>query len=118
MTLIETCSLLSKGMEHGLLLGLVKVEVYSTMVVCWCQTHSSIASGQPSFFFKIDEYTLIQYAVQEITYGGFYDACRYLDQLGMASKYNTKVFCRQTLIGGNYGLLDTETFLPNPDYYR
>jgi hypothetical protein len=105
-------------MEHGLLLGLVKVEVYSTMVVCWCQTHSSIASGQPSFFFKIDEYTLIQYAVQEITYGGFYDACRYLDQLGMASKYNTKVFCRQTLIGGNYGLLDTETFLPNPDYYR
>ena len=45
-------------------------------------------------------------------------ACRYLDQLGMASKYNTKVFCRQTLIGGNYGLLDTQTFLPNPDYYR
>lgn len=35
----------------------------------------------------------------------------------MASKYNTKVFCRQTLIGGNYGLLDTQTFLPNPDYY-
>jgi len=47
----------------------------------------------------------------------FYE-CRYLDQLGMASQYNTKVFCRQTLIGGHYGLLDTETFLPNPDYYR
>ncbi|RVW83342.1 Heparanase-like protein 1 [Vitis vinifera] len=28
----------------------------------------------------------------------------YLDQLGMASKYHTKVYCRQTLIGGNYGL--------------
>ncbi|THU65236.1 hypothetical protein C4D60_Mb05t01530 [Musa balbisiana] len=42
----------------------------------------------------------------------------YLDQLGMASKYNTKVYCRQTLIGGNYGLLDTNTFIPNPDYYR
>ncbi|XP_042461216.1 heparanase-like protein 2 [Zingiber officinale] len=41
----------------------------------------------------------------------------YLDQLGMASKYNTKVYCRQTLIGGNYGLLDTNTFVPNPDYY-
>ena len=48
----------------------------------------------------------------------FFYACRYLDQLGMASKYNTKVLCRQTLIGGNYGLLDTQTFLPNPDYYR
>lgn len=43
---------------------------------------------------------------------------RYLDQLGMASKYNTKVYCRQSLIGGNYGLLNMATFVPNPDYYR
>ncbi|KAF8027773.1 hypothetical protein BT93_E0636 [Corymbia citriodora subsp. variegata] len=41
----------------------------------------------------------------------------YLDQLGMAATYNTKTYCRQTLIGGNYGLLNTRTFLPNPDYY-
>nr|XP_010936349.1 heparanase-like protein 1 isoform X2 [Elaeis guineensis] len=47
----------------------------------------------------------------------FMNSFWYLDQLGMASKYNTKVYCRQTLIGGNYGLLDTEKFVPNPDYY-
>lgn len=47
----------------------------------------------------------------------FINSFWYLDQLGMASKYNTKVFCRQTLIGGYYGLLDTKTFRPNPDYY-
>ncbi|KAM7490064.1 hypothetical protein LguiA_032985 [Lonicera macranthoides] len=41
----------------------------------------------------------------------------YLDQLGMTSTYDTKTYCRQTLVGGNYGLLDTLTFLPNPDYY-
>ncbi|OWM86737.1 hypothetical protein CDL15_Pgr015773 [Punica granatum] len=41
----------------------------------------------------------------------------YLDQLGMSSTYDTKTYCRQTLIGGNYGLLDASTFLPNPDYY-
>lgn len=41
----------------------------------------------------------------------------YLDQLGMASTYDTKTYCRQTLIGGNYGLLNTTTFEPNPDYY-
>ena len=41
-----------------------------------------------------------------------FGANKYLDKLGMASKYNTKVFCMQTLIGGNYGLLDTKTFLP------
>ncbi|KAK7292182.1 hypothetical protein RIF29_07942 [Crotalaria pallida] len=47
----------------------------------------------------------------------FVDSFWYLDQLGIASRYNTKVYCRQTLIGGNYGLLNTTTFTPNPDYY-
>ncbi|XP_057767951.1 heparanase-like protein 3 isoform X1 [Salvia miltiorrhiza] len=41
----------------------------------------------------------------------------YLDQLGRSSTYDTKTYCRQTLIGGNYGLLNTTTFIPNPDYY-
>ncbi|XP_020589068.1 heparanase-like protein 3 [Phalaenopsis equestris] len=41
----------------------------------------------------------------------------YLDQLGMSSLYDTKTYCRQSLIGGNYGLLNTTTFKPNPDYY-
>lgn len=41
----------------------------------------------------------------------------YLDQLGMASAHDTKTYCRQTLIGGNYGLLNTTTFVANPDYY-
>ncbi|XP_021761555.1 heparanase-like protein 1 [Chenopodium quinoa] len=47
----------------------------------------------------------------------FIDSFWYLDQLGLAATYNTKVYCRQTLIGGNYGLLDKTTFVPNPDYY-
>ncbi|KAK7304723.1 hypothetical protein VNO77_42610 [Canavalia gladiata] len=41
----------------------------------------------------------------------------YLDQLGMSATYDTKTYCRQSLIGGNYGLLNTSNFLPNPDYY-
>ncbi|KAK7265839.1 hypothetical protein RJT34_33463 [Clitoria ternatea] len=47
----------------------------------------------------------------------FVNSFWYLDQLGIASRHNTKVYCRQTLIGGNYGLLNTTTFTPNPDYY-
>ncbi|CAK9148006.1 unnamed protein product [Ilex paraguariensis] len=47
----------------------------------------------------------------------FVNSFWYLDQLGMAAKYNTKVYCRQTLIGGNYALLNKTTFVPNPDYY-
>ena len=43
---------------------------------------------------------------------------RYLDQLGMTAKYHTKVYCWQTLIGRNYGLINKTTFMPNPDYYR
>ncbi|GLU17695.1 hypothetical protein SLE2022_340510 [Rubroshorea leprosula] len=47
----------------------------------------------------------------------FADGFWYLDQLGMTSTFNHKVFCRQTFIGGNYALLNTTTFTPNPDYY-
>ncbi|KAI3522707.1 hypothetical protein L1887_00706 [Cichorium endivia] len=47
----------------------------------------------------------------------FVNSFWYLDQMGMSSLYDTKTYCRQTLIGGNYGLLNTATFVPNPDYY-
>ncbi|XP_006837041.2 heparanase-like protein 1 isoform X1 [Amborella trichopoda] len=47
----------------------------------------------------------------------FVNSFWYLDQLGMSSIYHTKAYCRQSLIGGNYGLLDRPTFEPNPDYY-
>ncbi|KAI3454828.1 hypothetical protein Pfo_011491 [Paulownia fortunei] len=47
----------------------------------------------------------------------FVNSFWYLDQLGMAAKYSTRVYCRQTLIGGFYGLLNKTTFVPNPDYY-
>ena len=43
---------------------------------------------------------------------------RFLDQLGMSATFDTKVYCRQSLIGGNYALLNATTFEPNPDYYR
>ncbi|KAM1237106.1 hypothetical protein ACFX13_038857 [Malus domestica] len=41
----------------------------------------------------------------------------YLDQLGMSAKYNTRVYCRQSLVRGNYGFLNRTSFVPNPDYY-
>ncbi|XP_077211030.1 heparanase-like protein 1 [Tasmannia lanceolata] len=47
----------------------------------------------------------------------FVDSFWYLDQFGLSSTFGNKVFCRQSLIGGNYGLLNTTTFVPNPDYY-
>ncbi|KAH7516051.1 heparanase-like protein 1 [Ziziphus jujuba] len=47
----------------------------------------------------------------------FVDGFWYLDQLGMSSNYNHKVYCRQSLIGGNYALLNEQSMFPNPDYY-
>lgn len=54
---------------------------------------------------------------QNLVSNSFVYSFWYLDQLGMASSYDTKTYCRQTLVGGNYGLLDTATFVPHPDYY-
>ncbi|XVE53586.1 hypothetical protein DITRI_Ditri03aG0014400 [Diplodiscus trichospermus] len=54
---------------------------------------------------------------QNLVSNSFVSSFWYLDQLGMASSYDTKTYCRQSLVGGNYGLLDTATFVPHPDFY-
>ncbi|KAI3709387.1 hypothetical protein L2E82_39149 [Cichorium intybus] len=54
---------------------------------------------------------------QDLVTNAFVFSFWYLDQLGISSVYDTKTYCRQSLIGGNYGLLNTTTFEPNPDYY-
>ena len=41
----------------------------------------------------------------------------YADALGLLASLNHTGFCRQSLIGGNYGLLNRTTALPNPDYF-
>ncbi|KAL0548423.1 hypothetical protein IC582_012874 [Cucumis melo] len=47
----------------------------------------------------------------------FVDGFWYIDQLAMAALYNTKVYCRQTLVGGFYGILLPYILAPSPDYY-
>ena len=47
----------------------------------------------------------------------FHSSFWYLDSLGQLARAGHHTFCRQTLVGGNYGLLNTTTLLPNPDYY-
>lgn len=47
----------------------------------------------------------------------FHSSFWFLDSLGILAARGHQAFCRQTLIGGNYGLLDRQTYEPNPDYY-
>ncbi|CEL93533.1 unnamed protein product [Vitrella brassicaformis CCMP3155] len=46
-------------------------------------------------------------------YSGFW----YLDSLGMAAAQSYTHWCRQTLVGGLYGLLHNQTYAPMPDLY-
>ena len=42
----------------------------------------------------------------------------FLDGFGVLSEAGESTFCRQTLVGGNYGLLqNTEEHKPNPDFF-
>jgi heparanase 1 len=41
----------------------------------------------------------------------------YNDNMAILAQNNHKAFCRQTLVGGNYGLLDAKSLKPNPDFY-
>lgn len=41
-----------------------------------------------------------------------------LNELGIFAKNGFSTYCRQTLLGGNYGLLDKDTLTPNPDFFN
>lgn len=41
----------------------------------------------------------------------------WIDQLGRVARRGQKVVVRQTLSGGDYGLIDDATMTPNPDYW-
>jgi hypothetical protein len=101
--------------DHGLLHGLGKLVVHITAAAVLCPALSWIASGD-----YLSDKLVVWFSpwLLSCIFLMFSVSTRYLDQLGQSAKYDTKVYCRQTLIGGNYGLLDTDTFVPNPDYYR
>ncbi|MEX2443256.1 MAG: glycoside hydrolase [Alkalispirochaeta sp.] len=42
----------------------------------------------------------------------------WLDQLGLMARSGVRVVVRQSLLGGDYALLDTETPAPRPDYWN
>lgn len=41
-----------------------------------------------------------------------------LSELAIFARQGFSTYCRQTLIGGNYGLIDKDTLIPNPDFYN
>ncbi|KAJ7514620.1 hypothetical protein O6H91_23G052500 [Diphasiastrum complanatum] len=47
----------------------------------------------------------------------FLNSFWYTDQMGEAATFGNHFYCRQTLVGFYYGLLDTTTLRPNPDFY-
>jgi len=55
-----------------------------------------------------------QHLVTDAFISGFW----YLDQIANFAVFGHQRYCRQTLIGGNYGFLNTTTLHPNPDYYN
>ena len=55
--------------------------------------------------------------IQDNVTNAFESCFWYSDALGRLAAANHTGFCRQTLIGGSYGLLNRVTYEPNPDYY-
>ncbi|TCM20733.1 glycosyl hydrolase family 79 [Novosphingobium sp. PhB165] len=47
----------------------------------------------------------------------FLDTFRYVDQLGRLAKLGANIVFHQTLVGGNYGMLEPETLTPRPNYW-
>jgi len=55
---------------------------------------------------------------QHLVTNAFISGFWYLDQIATFAVYGHQRYCRQTLVGGNYGFLNTTTLVPNPDFYN
>jgi len=55
---------------------------------------------------------------QNLVTNAFISGFWWLDQIATFAVYGHQKYCRQTLIGGNYGFLNTTTLHPNPEFYN
>lgn len=54
---------------------------------------------------------------RDLVTNSFVSSFWYADALGNLSKHGHSAYCRQTFIGGSYGLLNRTSYEPNPDFY-
>jgi heparanase 1 len=78
---------------------------------------SIISSSAPGVEGWVGETAAAWHSGQYNTTNTFLSGFWYLDALSSVAAADQKAFCRQTLIGGNYELLDKNTTEPYPDYY-
>ncbi len=110
------------------------VKEYAPNAQLWCgETAAAYHSGDISFICKISQerqYWRLSFCLRILqindnsllqgqvnTTNAFVSGFWYLDQLGTLAQLEHKVFCRQTLVGGDYEVIAKDTFLPNPDYW-
>jgi heparanase 1 len=97
-------TMLNKKTLDGIKRWIKKIQKYQQKyspesVLCLSETGHAQCGGQPE--------------ISDRFIAGFW----WLDQLGVLAKYNHKFVIRQTLAGGDYGIM-TNDFQPNPDYYN
>ncbi|KAI3443908.1 hypothetical protein Pfo_000573 [Paulownia fortunei] len=108
---------LGSGADENLIDRIVNASVLDGGVDVFKNLHNILKNSETSTVAWVGESGGVYNSGRDGVSNVFVFSFWYLDQLGMASAYDTKTYCRQTLVGGNYGLLNTTTFVPNPDYY-
>ena len=95
----------------------LNVTVMNTVVALGKDVHATVRKASPRSRILVGEaggaYNSGANNVTNTFNSGFW----FLDQLGVFAANGHGAYCRQTLAGGFYSLLDSKTLLPNPDYY-
>nr|XP_011457618.1 PREDICTED: heparanase-like protein 3 [Fragaria vesca subsp. vesca] len=108
---------LGPGVDNNLIEKILDPESLDSMVDTYSKLQNILKTSATSATAWVGESGGAWNSGHHLVTDAFVFSFWYLDQLGMSAVYDTKTYCRQTLVGGNYGLLNTTTFVPNPDYY-
>eukprot|EP01116_Phalansterium_solitarium_P007948 TRINITY_DN2103_c0_g1_i1.p1 TRINITY_DN2103_c0_g1~~TRINITY_DN2103_c0_g1_i1.p1 ORF type:complete len:501 (+),score=113.45 TRINITY_DN2103_c0_g1_i1:1643-3145(+) len=78
---------------------------------------ATVAQHAPHAELWVGESAAAWHSGQANTTDAFISSLWYIDQSSQLAAHGHKAFCRQTLVGGWYGLLNWTNFEPNPDYF-
>ena len=105
------------GVNSNAWIVALNVTVMDTVATLGKEVHATVRKSSPHSKIIVGEAGGFYNSGANNVTNAFNSGFWFLDQMAVFAAAGHNAYCRQTLSGGFYGLLDGTTYLPNPDYF-